>query len=113
MIKQQFFCQNLEKKIWSFVYVFNAFRHIQRNLKDELTPLKNCNSSRTKNLEPFPEPTNPPPLSRFPLSASQYYILSCETVLKVRFLRGTFQFDQPYKQTENKIEVTGKISSNQ
>ena len=61
MIKQQFFCQNLEKKIWSFVYVFNAFRHIQRNLKDELTPLKNCNSSRTKNLEPFPEPTNPPP----------------------------------------------------
>ena len=114
MIKQQFFCQNLEKKIWSFVYVFNAFRHIQRNLKDELTPLKNCNSSRTKNLEPFPEPTNPPPtLSRFPLSASQCYILSCETVLMVRFLRGTFQFDQPYKQTENKIEVTGKISSNQ
>ena len=31
----------------------------------------------------------------------------------VRFLRGTFQFDQPYKQTENKIEVKGKISSNQ
>ena len=59
MIKQQFFCQNLEKKIWCFVYVFNASRHIQRNLKDELTHLKNCSSSRTKNLEPFPEPTLP------------------------------------------------------
>ena len=25
---------------------------------------------------------------------------------------GTFEFDQPYKQTENKMQVTGKISSN-
>ena len=27
-------------------------------------------------------------------------------------MRGTFEFDQPYKQTESKMQVTGKISSN-
>ena len=35
-----------------------------------------------------------------------------ETVLMVRWMRVTFEFDQPYKHTESKMEVTGKISSN-
>ena len=29
----------------------------------------------------------------------------------VRWMRGAFEFDQPYKQTEKKMQVTGKISS--
>ena len=29
-----------------------------------------------------------------------------------RWLSDTFEFDQPYKQAENKMQVTGKISSN-
>ena len=30
----------------------------------------------------------------------------------VRWMRGTLESDQPYKQTESKMQVTGKISSN-
>ena len=32
--------------------------------------------------------------------------------LIVRWMRGAFEFDEPYKQTESKMQVTGKISSN-
>ena len=39
----------------------------------------------------------------------EYYIWSTEAVLMVRWMRGTFEFDQPYKQTEGKMQVTGKI----
>ena len=42
----------------------------------------------------------------------EYYIWSTEAVLMVRWMRGTFEFDQPYKQTEGKMQVTGKIYSN-
>ena len=48
---------------------------------------------------------------RSPHSASRYYIWSPKTVLIVRWMRGTFEFDQPYKQAESKMQVTGKISS--
>ena len=37
---------------------------------------------------------------------------SLETVLMVKWMRDTFEFDQPYKQSESKMQVTGKISSN-
>ena len=30
----------------------------------------------------------------------------------VRSIRGTFEFNQPYKLTESKMQVTEKISSN-
>ena len=30
----------------------------------------------------------------------------------VRWMRGIFEFDQQYKQTESKMQVTGKNSSN-
>ena len=33
-------------------------------------------------------------------------------VIIVRSMRNTFEFDQPYKQAESKMQVTGKISSN-
>ena len=36
---------------------------------------------------------------------------SPEAVQMVRQMRGTFEFDQPYKQTKSKMQVTGKISS--
>ena len=49
---------------------------------------------------------------RSPHSASRYYIWSPKIVLIVRWMRGTFEFDQPYKQAESKMQVTGKISSN-
>ena len=39
-------------------------------------------------------------------------IWSPETVLVVTQMRRTFDFDQPCKQTESKMQVTGKISSN-
>ena len=35
-----------------------------------------------------------------------------ETVLMVRWMRVTFEFDQPYKHAESKMQVTGKTSSN-
>ena len=50
--------------------------------------------------------------SKVPLSASQYYMWPPKTVLLLRWLRGTFEYDQPYKQTESEMQVTGKISSN-
>ena len=45
------------------------------------------------------------------LSASQYYIWSSETVLMVRWIRNTFEFDQIYKQTENKMQIKAISSS--
>ena len=30
--------------------------------------------------------------------------------IMVRWMRGTFESDQPYKQAESKMEATGKIS---
>ena len=30
----------------------------------------------------------------------------------MRWIKGTFEFDQPYKQTESKMQVEEKISSN-
>ena len=35
-----------------------------------------------------------------------------QTVLMVRWLKDTFEFNQPHKQPEGKIQVTGKISRN-
>ena len=35
-----------------------------------------------------------------------------KAVLMVRSMCGTFTFNQPYKQTESKIQVTKKISNN-
>ena len=37
---------------------------------------------------------------------------SHETVLMLRWKRAKFEFDQPYKQTKCKLQITGKISSN-
>ena len=45
--------------------------------------------------------------SQIPLLAFQYYVWSFETVLIVRWVRDKFQLDQPYKQTESKMQVTG------
>ena len=42
----------------------------------------------------------------------EYYIKSSETVLMVRWVRDTSEFNQPYKQTESKKQVKVKISSN-
>ena len=39
----------------------------------------------------------PPVIQGFPISVSQYYIWSPETVVMVRWTRDTFEFDQPYK----------------
>ena len=43
--------------------------------------------------------------------ATQYYMWSPETVQIVKWKRDTFEFDQPYKQVESKMQVTWKISS--
>ena len=42
-------------------------------------------------------------------SHDEYYIWSLETVLMVRWRRDRCGFDQPYKQTESKMQVTWKI----
>ena len=55
---------------------------------------------------------SPPGLQGTFFLASQYYIWSPETVLMVRKIRDTFEFDQAYKQVESKMQVTWKISSN-
>ena len=52
-----------------------------------------------------------PPLSKGG-SHYEYYIWSTETVQILRWMQGTFEFDQSYKQTESKMRVTGNISSN-
>ena len=39
----------------------------------------------------------------------EYYIWSSEAVLMVRQVRSTFEFDQPYKQAESKMQLTEKI----
>ena len=50
-------------------------------------------------------------LQDFPFPAFQHYIRSPERVQLVRCMKGLLEFDHPSKQTESKVEVTGKISS--
>ena len=45
------------------------------------------------------------------LLASQYYIWSPKTVPMVRWTRGKFEFDQPYKQTVSKMQGTGRFQA--
>ena len=48
------------------------------------------------------------PINKGKGSHYEYYIRYPETVLMLRWKRGTFEFDQPRKQTESKMQVTGK-----
>ena len=49
--------------------------------------------------------------SKVHLPASQYYLRSPETLHMVRWMRNTFEFDQPYKQAQSEMQVQGKIPS--
>ena len=40
------------------------------------------------------------------------YDLLKQLYIIVKWMRGTFEFDQPYKQAESKMEAIGKISGN-
>ena len=46
-----------------------------------------------------------------PLSAFQYYVWSPETVVMVRWKRGTFGFDYSYKQKDSKMLVTERFEA--
>ena len=47
-----------------------------------------------------------------PFSLSILHMIVSETILMLRWMSDTFEFNQSQKQTESKMEVTRKISSN-
>ena len=56
---------------------------------------------------------SPPPLSnQLPLYFRSAPVIQGSKVPPFQPINITYEFDQPYKQAESKMQVTGKISSN-